>query len=166
MPRTRLLSFDDLAALRSGVAGPVFVPGDPGLGEELADCRTAVLHHPVAVVGAMCPQDVVSTVRWAAALGLPVTVQRTGQGPVEQDGGLLVTTGRMRPAPRVRYAGRPGGPGPDAGPSGAGDRHLAALTGTSRSSSAAEDRGTPDAACPSRVGPVTFPADSKPVGRS
>ncbi|MEU5099712.1 hypothetical protein [Streptomyces sp. NPDC020996] len=43
-------------------------------------------------------------VRCAEALGLPVTVRRTGQGPVQKHGGLLVTTGRTRsagPAPAV-----------------------------------------------------------------
>ncbi|WP_324785894.1 hypothetical protein [Streptomyces sp. H51] len=98
MPNTRVPSLDGLAAPRSGAAGPVLVPGGPGPGADTAGRRPPVRHRPGAVVGAVCARDAVGTVRWAEAPVLPVTVRRTGQGPVESHGGPLVTTGRTRPA--------------------------------------------------------------------
>lgn len=93
---TRRLGRDDLATLRSGVTGPVFSPGDPGLAEEAACFNLAVTHRPAVVVAATCEQDVTAAVGWAARHGLPIAVQATGHGAVAPADGLLVTTRRMR----------------------------------------------------------------------
>ena len=75
---------------------PVFHPGDPGFAEEIAGFNLATVHTPDVAVGATSADDVVATVRWAAARDLPVAVQATGHGasaPVE--GGVLLSTRRM-----------------------------------------------------------------------
>ena len=87
----------DLAALRSAVAGPVLVPGDPGVTGEVAPFNLAAHHRPDVVVGATSTLDVAAAVGWAAAHRLPIAVQATGHGAeTGVAGGLLLTTGRMR----------------------------------------------------------------------
>ncbi|MFD2090674.1 FAD-binding oxidoreductase [Blastococcus deserti] len=87
----------DLPALRAAVTGPVLVPGDPGLADEITPFNLAARHRPDVVVAATSTADVAAAVGWAAASRLPVAVQATGHGAeVGVAGGLLITTGRMR----------------------------------------------------------------------
>ncbi|NBM17054.1 FAD-binding oxidoreductase [Streptomyces sp. GC420] len=93
---TNPLTTGDLDRLKSGFAGPVFVPGDPGMSDEAAPFNRTVSHRPLVVAAATRVEDVVHAVRWAAARELPIAVQATGHGAVAPaDGGLLVTTRRM-----------------------------------------------------------------------
>jgi hypothetical protein len=74
----------------------VFTPDDPGGAEDIAAFNTAIVQHPVAVVGAACEHDVRCAVQWAAERDLPVAVQATGHGLYNPaDGGVIVTTKRM-----------------------------------------------------------------------
>jgi FAD/FMN-containing dehydrogenase len=85
-----------LADLRALVTGPVLAAGDPALPGEVRPFNLAVVHHPVAAVGATSAPDVAAAVRWAAERDLPVAVHATGHGPATPaDGALLVTTRRM-----------------------------------------------------------------------
>ena len=87
----------DLTALRAAVGGAVLVPGDPDLPAEVAPFNLAARHRPDVVVAATSTSDVAAAVGWAAAHRLPVAVQATGHGAdVAVEGGLLLTTGRMR----------------------------------------------------------------------
>lgn len=77
--------------------GPSFAAAEDGYDEERTGFNLACPHRPEVVAGATCPEDVVEAVRYAAARGLPVAVQATGHGQREHlEGGVLVTTGRMR----------------------------------------------------------------------
>lgn len=81
----------------AGVAGPVFEGSDPGAEAEAAAFNAAVAHRPAVTVGATSAADVAEAVSWAARRELPVAVQSTGHGAVvAQEGGLLITTRRMR----------------------------------------------------------------------
>ncbi|WP_083933928.1 DUF742 domain-containing protein [Sciscionella marina] len=86
-----------LSALREGISGPVFEPGDEGFAVEQAGSFGAPAHRPLAVVGARTSDDVRSAVEFAAEHGLPVAVQSTGHGNLSNtDGALLISTRRMR----------------------------------------------------------------------
>lgn len=91
-------SLPDLAA---AVVGPVLVPGDAGYLAELDGFDLSVRHRPVAVVGALGAEDVVATVRFAAARGLGVAVHSTGHGIAVgardsgPDAAVVVSTRRM-----------------------------------------------------------------------
>ncbi|MEH3055373.1 MAG: FAD-binding oxidoreductase [Patulibacter minatonensis] len=84
-----------IACLRHGIAGRVAAPGEPGY--ELArPWNVAVRQEPVVVVEATGADDIVATVRCAAAHGLKVAVRRTGHGAVHIDGPtVLVHTGLL-----------------------------------------------------------------------
>ncbi len=87
---------DAIVALRDRLAGEVALPGEPGY--ELATAwNVAVERSPRALVAVASAGDVAETVRFAAANGLRVAVQRTGHGAVALDGNdvLLVHTGRL-----------------------------------------------------------------------
>jgi FAD/FMN-containing dehydrogenase len=90
------------------IAGPVFLPGDPGYAEEIRGFNLINTHSPDAVVGATSTEDVAAAVSWARSLGMPVAVQATGHGanyPI--DSGVLISTRRMtsiRVDPRTRTA--------------------------------------------------------------
>jgi FAD/FMN-containing dehydrogenase len=87
----------DLESLDDEVIGPVLAGGTAAAAEEAATFNLAVTHHPAVVVGAATAEDVVTAVRFAARIGLPVAVQATGHGPVKPaDGALLISTSRMR----------------------------------------------------------------------
>lgn len=79
------------------VAGPVLTPGSDGYA---AECATADPHRPLrptAVVGATGEDDVRKAVSFAAWQGLPVAVKSAAHQVVgSADGGLLITTGRMK----------------------------------------------------------------------
>lgn len=87
----------EVQALVDSVTGPVTVPGDEGYGVDARAFNLATQHSPDVVLGAADADDVAAGVRWAARLGLPVSVQATGHGassPIE--GGLLISTRRMQ----------------------------------------------------------------------
>jgi UDP-N-acetylenolpyruvoylglucosamine reductase len=86
-----------IASLREQLAGELFLPGEPGY-EVATPWNVAVPRTPRAVVAAASAADVVATVRFAAAAGLRVSVQRTGHGAVPlggEDDVLLVHTGAL-----------------------------------------------------------------------
>lgn len=87
---------DVIDELRKQVAGPVLAAGEPGAAEEASGFQLSVTHTAAVVVGATSEEDVVATVRWAAAQGLPVAVQATGHSPIRPASGVLITTTRMR----------------------------------------------------------------------
>ncbi|MDQ8708166.1 FAD-binding oxidoreductase [Streptomyces sp. LHD-70] len=80
----------------SEIRGPVLHPGDEGYAEEVTGFNLAALHTPDVVVGATCPEDIATALRWASDTGTPVAVQATGHGanfPIAE--GLLISTTRM-----------------------------------------------------------------------
>ncbi|MQY06443.1 FAD-binding oxidoreductase [Actinomadura macrotermitis] len=88
---------DELRArLQDGVQGPVLWRGDDGYDDEVRGFQTAYAHRPDVVVGATGPGDVQAAVRYALDRGVSIAVQSTGHGvTVTEDGGVLVTTGRL-----------------------------------------------------------------------
>jgi hypothetical protein len=69
---------DDIPRVR----GPVPRPGEDGFDAETSGYNLLVRHRPALVVGATGAADVMEAVRFAAARGVPVAVQATGQmGP-------------------------------------------------------------------------------------
>nr|MDT0660581.1 FAD-binding oxidoreductase [Micromonospora sp. DSM 115978] len=84
--------------LTKRVSGPVFAPGDERYDAERAGHQTARTHRPDLVVAAVGPADVQAAVTFAGSHGLPVAVQGTGHslGAVAAEGGVLITTSRMR----------------------------------------------------------------------
>jgi hypothetical protein len=86
-----------LQELRQAVRGPVLLPGDNGFDQEAAAWNLATIHRPDIAVGVADAADVVATMKWAAAHGVPVAVQATGHGADSvMQGGLLMTTSRMQ----------------------------------------------------------------------
>lgn len=79
-----------------GVTGPVLFADDPGITQETAGFNTAAERKPAVVVGAARAADVSAAVRFAGDHGLAVGVLATGHGGVGLEGGMLVTTRRMR----------------------------------------------------------------------
>jgi hypothetical protein len=70
----------DLAALRGRLTGDLVLPGDPDWDVARAAWQLTVDQRPAAVVSAAHVEDVVTTVRHAAAAGLRVAPQSTGHG--------------------------------------------------------------------------------------
>ena len=64
--------------LRTGLAGTVHLPGEPGYDAALGGFNLALVHRPALVVLARTPEDVARTVRTAAGHGLGVGVRSTG----------------------------------------------------------------------------------------
>ncbi len=92
-----MISTTDTRDLSRNVRGPVLHPGDAGFEEEAAAYNLATVHRPEIVVGATDAQDVVATMTWASAHGVPVAVQATGHGAdAAMEGGLLINTSRMQ----------------------------------------------------------------------
>ena len=88
-------------ALRTGVAGEVFVPGDPGYDQARQTWMLCVDERPAMVVQAESVADVTAAVRFARSHGLRIAPQCTGHGavPLEPlDSALLLRTSRMRGA--------------------------------------------------------------------
>jgi hypothetical protein len=86
-----------LQELRQCIRGPVLLPGETGFEQEVAAYNLATIHHPDIAVGVTDAADVVATMKWAAANGVPVAVQATGHGADGvMQGGLLMTTSRMQ----------------------------------------------------------------------
>ncbi|GLY99875.1 oxidoreductase [Actinoplanes sp. NBRC 103695] len=103
-----------LSELRSRLAGPVFVPGDPGYDEERATFNLNTPLTPAVVVGAATAADVQHAVRFAAGNGLAVATRGGGHlQPRTGEGQLLLTLDRMTSvtvdprASSVRITGSP-----------------------------------------------------------
>jgi FAD/FMN-containing dehydrogenase len=83
-------------ALRSGFAGPVHLPGDPGYDTHRQPLYTTIDPRPAAVVEACGPADVRAAVVAARRHDLPLAVQATGHGThVAADGALLLKTSHL-----------------------------------------------------------------------
>ena len=86
-----------MTSLERLLGDQLLTPGHHGWDNELAGFNTAAVHRPDLIVAAEHPDHVAKTVRYAASHGLPVGVQATGHGlSVPADGGILITTGRLR----------------------------------------------------------------------
>lgn len=89
-------SAEEIADLRTRVAGPVLLPGDV---EYAAECATFNLMTPVrpaVAVGATGVADVQAAVRFAAERNLPVSVLVTGHQVVRPaEGAVLINLSRM-----------------------------------------------------------------------
>src|SRR3984957_4338959 len=130
------LSPDAIYALRSSIAGDVFVPGEPGYDHARQAWNLFVDQRPVAVVFAESAADVARTVKFARAQGMRIAPQGTGHGspslePLED--AILLKTARMRgveidPAARTAYV-EAGAQWQDVAVP-AGEHGLAALAGT------------------------------------
>lgn len=91
-----LMDPPDVSGLAIDLSGPVFLPDGAGYAEEIAGFNTAVVHRPSVVVGPAAATDVPTTLRYAAAHGLPVAVQATGHGATMPfESGLLISTRRL-----------------------------------------------------------------------
>ncbi len=90
-------TFADAAGDLAGqVRGPVLLPDTEGFDEEVACWNTAVVHRPAIAIGALDAEDVAVAVRWAARLGLRVTVHATGHGPAAPvEDGMVISTRRL-----------------------------------------------------------------------
>jgi FAD/FMN-containing dehydrogenase len=86
-----------LEALREGLKGDAYVPGDEGYDEARAAWNLNAHQHPAVVVMAEGAADVLAAVRLARDEGLGVGVMATGHGVAAPcDGGVLINTSRMR----------------------------------------------------------------------
>ncbi|MFF5707299.1 FAD-binding oxidoreductase [Streptomyces sp. NPDC012794] len=102
-----------LAALREDLAGDVFAPDDPGYDEARAVFNAMIDRRPAVIARCEGASDVVTAVRFARELDLPVAVRGGGHsvaGMSLNDGGLVVDLRRMhgvsvRPAARAAYVG-------------------------------------------------------------
>jgi FAD/FMN-containing dehydrogenase len=86
-------------ALRAGVAGEVFVPGDLGYDQARQTWMLAVDERPAMVVEAESATDVTAAVRYARSHGLRIAPQGTGHGAGSLeplDSAMLLRTSRMR----------------------------------------------------------------------
>ena len=91
-PQTR-----GMTSLKRLLGDQLLSPGHRGWDSELTGFNTAAVHRPDLVVAAEHADHIATTVRYAAERGLPVGVQATGHGiSVPVDGGILLTTGRLR----------------------------------------------------------------------
>ena len=89
----------DLQALRTAVAGQVFVPGEAGYDHARRAWNLAMDTRPAVIVEAGSAADVAQAVRYARAHGMRIAPQGTGHGaePLEPlDGAMLLRTTRMR----------------------------------------------------------------------
>lgn len=88
----------DTSALSAALAGELVTSADPGWDAARQAWNLAADQHPALVVQAEGPQDVLATVRFAAANGLRVAPQSTGHGAVtlgDLSGAILLRTDRM-----------------------------------------------------------------------
>jgi hypothetical protein len=93
---SRSLTPTSVDELRTAVAGPVHVPGDPQYDSEISPWIANTVHTPDVVVGATCAEDVAAAVQFAIRHGLSVSVQATGHGATTAiRGGVLISTRRM-----------------------------------------------------------------------
>jgi FAD/FMN-containing dehydrogenase len=86
----------DRRELQDAIQGSVYEPGEPGYDEERAGFNLAIQQTPSVIVAVNDASDVSAAVRFAAARGLPVSVQATGHGATGPgDGAVLVSTRRL-----------------------------------------------------------------------
>ena len=86
-----------LEALRAGLRGAAYAPGDDGYDEARQAWNLNARQHPALVVMAAGAADVIATVRLARERGLGVGVLATGHAVAAPcDGGVLINTSRMR----------------------------------------------------------------------
>lgn len=92
-----MISGSELEALRAGLKGAAYAPGDEGYDEARGAWNLSVEQRPAVVVVAEGVSDVISAVRFARERGLGVGVMATGHGVGSPcDGGVLVNTSHMR----------------------------------------------------------------------
>ncbi len=87
-----------LAALREDLAGSVFAPGDPGYDEARTIFNAMIDRRPAAIAQVESVADVVTAVRFARDLDLPIAVRGGGHsvaGMSLGDGSLVVDLRRM-----------------------------------------------------------------------
>src|SRR5580692_6090981 len=131
------LSRDAVYALRTSIAGDVFVPGEDGYDHARQAWNLFVDQRPAAVVFAESAADVARTVKFARAQGRRIAPQGTGHGspslePLED--AILLKTARMRGVeidPATRTARVEAGAQWQDVAVPAGQHGLAALAGTS-----------------------------------
>jgi len=137
MSRAHNVVRESTEALRTGVAGEVFVPGDPGYDHARQTWMLSVDERPAIVVEAESAADVMAAVRFARSYGLRIAPQGTGHGarPLEPlDSALLLRTSRMRGVridPEAQTARTDAGTLWQDVTAPANDHRLAALAGTS-----------------------------------
>jgi FAD/FMN-containing dehydrogenase len=86
-----------LEALRAGLKGAAYIPGDEGYDGARAAWNLNAHQHPTLVVRAEGAADVLAAVRLAREEGLGVGVMATGHGvAAPTDGGVLINTSRMK----------------------------------------------------------------------
>ena len=137
MTTSNSLSCDAIYALRTSIAGDVFVPGEHGYDHARQAWNLFVDQRPAAVVFAESAADVARTVRFARARGMRIAPQGTGHGapslePLED--AILLKTARMRGVeidPATRTACVEAGAQWQDVAVPAGEHGLAALAGTS-----------------------------------
>ncbi len=94
---TTNISTRELEALRAGLKGVAYVPGDEGYDEARAAWNLNAHQHPALVVVAEGAADVLAAVRLAREQGLGVGVMATGHGvAAPADGGVLINTSHMK----------------------------------------------------------------------
>ena len=90
-------SISSVEALRAGLKGAVYAPGDDGYDGARGAWNLNAEQRPALVVVAEGASDVIAAVRFAREQGLGVGVMATGHGVGSPcDGGVLVNTSRMR----------------------------------------------------------------------
>lgn len=88
---------ESVAALRAGLQGEVFLPGEPGFAEAVKSWVTNLQHTPDIVVMPESADDVSTAMVFAADQDLKVAVQGTGHGiSIPCDAGLFLNTSRMQ----------------------------------------------------------------------
>jgi FAD/FMN-containing dehydrogenase len=87
----------ELEALRAGLKGAAYMPGDEGYDEARAAWNLNADQYPALVVMAEDAADIVAAVRLVRERGLGVGVMATGHGAASlPDGGVLINTSRMK----------------------------------------------------------------------
>jgi len=86
-----------IEALRAGLKGDAYVPGEDGYDEARAAWNLNAHQHPAVVIVAEVAADVLAAVRLGRGQGLGVGVMATGHGvAAPADGGVLINTSRMK----------------------------------------------------------------------
>jgi FAD binding domain len=107
---TDIMAGRDLEALRTAMAGQVFVPGEAGYDQARQGWNLAVDTRPAVVVEAGSAADVAQAVRFARGHGMRIAPQGTGHGaeplePLDACGRSASTRPPAPPAPRPARSG-------------------------------------------------------------
>ena len=87
----------EIEALRAGLEGAAYIPGDEGYDGGRAAWNLNADQYPALVVMAEDAADIVAAVRYARERDLGVGVMATGHGAASlPDGGVLINTSRMK----------------------------------------------------------------------